>query len=160
MALKLQSKKRRSYVMKKLVIVLSVMFVLALALVPLASAQGGGTSVGGGFNGPQGVLVATDGSVWVIDSGLGGDTELPFVDPESGEDLGAFFGETARVVRIAPDGTQTVVATLPSLVFGEEAAGGARLALLDGTLYAVRRPSAAPALPCWTGRCMRLAASG
>jgi sugar lactone lactonase YvrE len=122
--------------MKKLVIVLSVIFVLALALVPLASAQGGGTSVGGGFNGPQGVLVAPDGSVWVIDSGLGGDTQLPFVDPNSGEEIGASFGETAQVVRIAPDGTQTVVATLPSLVFGEEAAGGARLALLDGTLYA------------------------
>jgi hypothetical protein len=122
--------------MKKLMLVVSTIFILALALVPLASAQGGGVSVGGGFNGPQGVLVAPDGSVWVIDSGVGGDTELAFVDPETGEDATATFGETARVVRIDPDGTQTVAATLPSLFLGEDALGGARLALMDGALYA------------------------
>ncbi len=38
---------------------------------------------------------------------------------------------------VAPDGTQTPIATLPSLVTPEgETLGGARLALLDGTLYA------------------------
>jgi hypothetical protein len=119
----------------------------------LASAQGGGTSVGGGFNAPQGVLVAPDGSVWVIDSGLGGDTEVAFVDPETGEDTTATFGETARVVRIDPDGTQTVAATLPSLFVGEEALGGARLALMDGVVYATSggwldpsRPIPSPAM--------------
>jgi sugar lactone lactonase YvrE len=131
-----KTKKRRSYVMKKLMLVVSTIFILALALVPLASAQGGGMSLGGGFNAPQGVLVAPDGSVWVIDSGLGGDTEVPVVDPETGEDATATFGETARVVRIDPDGTQTVAATLPSLFSGEEALGGARLALMDGAVYA------------------------
>jgi sugar lactone lactonase YvrE len=116
-------------------IVLAVMF----ALIPFAgvvSAQGGGTTVAGGFNGPQGVLVAPDGSVWVIDSGVGGDTEIPFFDPETGEETTATIGETARVVQIAPDGTQTVAASLPSVLVGMEASGGARLALLNGTLYA------------------------
>jgi len=122
--------------MKKLTVLVSVIFVLALGLVPFASAQEGGTSIGGGFNGPQGVLVAPDGSVWVIDSGMGGDTEMSFVDPNTGEEATATFGETARVVRIDPDGTQTVVANLPSMFVGEEASGGARLALMDGTVYA------------------------
>lgn len=122
--------------MKKLMFVVTVIFVLALALVPITSAQGEGTSIAGGFNGPQGVLVAPDGSIWVIDSGLGGDTEVAFVDPNTGEEAIANYGETARVVRIDPDGTQTVVATLPSMLMGEEASGGARLALMDGTLYA------------------------
>jgi len=122
--------------MKKLTVVVSVIFVLALALVPFASAEGEGTTLAGGFNGPQGVLVAPDGSVWVIDSGVGGDTEVAFVDPNTGESATATYGESARVVRIDPDGTQTVVATLPSMVVGTETLGGARLALVDGTLYA------------------------
>lgn len=122
--------------MNKLLAVASVLFVLALALAPITSAQGEGTTIAGGFNGPQGVLVAPDGSVWVIDSGLGGDTEVAFVDPNTGEEAIANYGESARVVRIDPDGTQTVVATLPSMLVGTEATGGARLALVDGTLYA------------------------
>lgn len=122
--------------MKKLTVVVSVIFVLVLALVPFASAQGGGTSIGGGFNSPQGVLVAPDGSVWVIDSGVGGDTEVAYVDPNTGGAATATYGESARVVRIDPDGTQTVAATLPSMVVGTEAVGGARLALMDDTLYA------------------------
>lgn len=44
-------------------------------------------------------------------------------------------GDTAQVVRVAPDGTQTVAGKLPSVLTGEEASGGSRLALLNGTLY-------------------------
>jgi sugar lactone lactonase YvrE len=128
--------KRRIQMSKKLMFAASLVFVLTLALVPFVSAQGGGETVAGGFNAPQGVLVAPDGSIWVIDSGLGGDTEITFVDPNTGEAATGAYGESARVVRIDPDGTQTVVATLPSLLVGEEAMGGARLALMDGTLYA------------------------
>ncbi len=88
-----------------------------------------------GFNGPQGILVDPAGAVWVIDSGVGGEEELTFVAPGEGA-VSAKFGETARVVRIATDGTQTDVATLPSIVAGQDTIGGARLALLEGTLYA------------------------
>jgi sugar lactone lactonase YvrE len=40
------------------------------------------------------------------------------------------------VVQIAPDGKQTVAATLPSIASPQEASGGSRLALLNGVLYA------------------------
>jgi hypothetical protein len=110
-------------------------FILA-ALGGVASAADGGTVVGSGFNGPQGVLVAPDGSVWVIDSGVGGDQELTMKNPETGEDTKVTIGETARVVQIAPDGKQTVAATLPSIASPQEASGGSRLALLNGVLYA------------------------
>jgi sugar lactone lactonase YvrE len=123
----------------KRITITSVMLVVILALLPFAgivSAQDGGTTVAGGFNGPMGVLVAPDGSVWVIDSGVGGDTEIPFFNPETGEEAMASVGETSRVVQIAPDGTQTVAASLPSVLVGMEATGGARLALLNGELYA------------------------
>lgn len=117
------------------------MMVVALALAMVASAgiagaQDGGTTVAGGFNSPQGVLVAPDGSVWVIDSGVGGEEEVPFVNVETGEETVAKMGDTARIVLIGTDGAQTVAAALPSLLVGQEATGGARLALLDGTLYA------------------------
>lgn len=115
-------------------VVVSVFLVAALAGV--ASAADGGTIVATGFNGPQGVLVVTDGSVWVIDSGVGGDQELTIKSPETGEDIKVTVGETARVVQIAPDGKQTVAATLPSIATPQEASGGSRLALLNGVLYA------------------------
>lgn len=84
----------------------------------------------------MGVLVAPDGSIWVIDSGTGGDTEVAGVDPGTGQPVTAKLGDSARVVQIAADGTQKVVANLPSIVQGMEATGGARLALLNGALYA------------------------
>lgn len=88
-----------------------------------------------GFNGPQGVLVDPDGNVWVIDSGVGGEEEIPFLAPGVGP-VTAKVGDSARVVKVASDGTQTEVAFLPSIASGQDLIGGARLALLDGTLYA------------------------
>jgi steroid delta-isomerase-like uncharacterized protein len=90
-----------------------------------------------GLNGPMGVLVDPAGPVWVIDSGIGGDTELSFINPFSGQEAPASFGQSARVLQIAPDSTPTEAASLPSVVINPpEAAGGARLAVLEGTLYA------------------------
>ncbi|GIK42183.1 MAG: hypothetical protein BroJett011_60160 [Chloroflexota bacterium] len=125
--------------MRKIMIVASLVFILTLALLPAAgvsSAQEDGTTVATGLNGPMGVLVAPDGSVWVIDSGMGGDTEVPGVDPATGEAITAKLGETAQVVQVTPDGAQNVVVNLPSLLQGMEASGGNRLALLNDTLYA------------------------
>jgi hypothetical protein len=116
------------------VVIVSAFIVAALAGV--ASAADGGTVIATGFNGPMGILVAPDGSVWVIDSGIGGDQEFTMKNPETGEDTKVTFGETARVVQVAPDGKQTVAATLPSYALGEETSGGSRLALLNGVLYA------------------------
>ncbi|MCB0063433.1 MAG: ScyD/ScyE family protein [Caldilineaceae bacterium] len=88
-----------------------------------------------GLNGPQGILVDADGAIWVIDAGLGGEDDLTFVAPGEGPVTGK-YGESARVVRIDADGTTTDVAMLPSIAAGQDIIGGARLALLDGTLYA------------------------
>jgi DNA-binding beta-propeller fold protein YncE len=117
----------------------SLVFIITLILfltAGVSNAQGGGTTVASGLNGPMGVLVAPDGSVWVIDSGLGGETEIPGVDPATGQPITATLGDTAQVVQVAPDGTQSTIVNLPSLLQGTEASGGNRLALLDGTLYA------------------------
>ena len=96
---------------RKTVSVIVLSLVLALLVAGVAGAQEAGTTIAGGFNAPQGVLVAPDGSIWVIDSGLGGDQETPFVNPGTGEVETATFGDTARVVQVAPDGSQTVVAS-------------------------------------------------
>lgn len=93
-------------------------------------------SIATGFNGPQGILLDADGNVWVIDAGVGGDMEIPFVNPETGEEENVLVGDTSRIVMVSPDGEQTEVATLPSLLTSQEANGGSRLAVLDGVLYA------------------------
>jgi sugar lactone lactonase YvrE len=126
-------------VLKLLLMALAVMAVISpvWAQPPLPEIEGG-EILASGFNGPQGVLVDADGNVWVIDSGLGGEDVIEFVAPANPDQpVPSPFGLTARVVRVAPDGEQTDVAVLPSVFAGElELIGGARLALLDGTLYA------------------------
>lgn len=90
-----------------------------------------------GLNGPMGVLATPDGNVWVIDAGVGGDTEIEFPDLTTGALKTVRLGDTSQIVRIDPDGSKTVVAVLPSLVISpEESFGGARLAMLDDALYA------------------------
>jgi transforming growth factor-beta-induced protein len=125
---------------KRIMLLASLCIALALVIAPLgqfALAQDGPEIIADGFNAPQGILVDPDGNIWVIDSGTGGDGTIEVTDPWSGEAMTATYGDTARVVKIdAADGSQTVVATLPSLLVGEEASGGNRLALLDGQLYA------------------------
>jgi len=104
----------------------------------MASAEVNGVSVAKGLNGPMGVLVAPDGSIWVVDSGVGGPTEIQIPNPAEPDKPEIIkIGNTARVIRITADGTQTEVASLPSvlMVAEGETAGAGRLALLDGTLY-------------------------
>ncbi|MCZ7540097.1 MAG: ScyD/ScyE family protein [Anaerolineae bacterium] len=121
---------------------LVVAFLIVLSVSGLAAAQPplpeipGATLVASGFNGPQGVLVDPEGNVWVIDSGVGGE-QVVQVQGEDGEMADASLGMSARIAMIAPDGTQTDVVMLPSIVLPiGETAGGARLVLLNGTLYA------------------------
>ena len=89
-----------------------------------------------GFSGPMGILMDADGNLWVIESGMGGDQQFSMTDPQTGEEVTVSAGNTARIVMIAPDGTQTEVAALPSIVLPEDTSGGNRLAILDGELYA------------------------
>ena len=109
---------------------------LVLAVMFVAHAQVGGDTFVEGLNGPMGLVVDAEGNLWIVDSGTGGDQELDVVNPETGEPITAPFGSTSRIIRVAPDGTQEVVAHLPSLAMGMETAGGSRLAILDGELYA------------------------
>ena len=101
---------------------------------PVAGADG--VVVAEGLNAPQGILVDDEGSVWVIESGLGGEEEIAIFSTQAMTDVTALFGPTTRVLRIAADGTQEEMAALPSLMVGGEGIGGGRLAILDGVLYA------------------------
>ena len=97
-----------------------------------------GTVVATGLNGPQDVYVADDGSIWVVDSGMGGDMQFTAADPASGGTRVATFGMSAQLVQVA-DGTQEIVTMLPSAMVGEgrqaETAGGGRIAVMDGEVY-------------------------
>ena len=80
-----------------------------LVLPVIASAQGSGTTVATGFNGPMGVMTASGGGFYVID--------------------------TTQVVMVGPDGSKQVLATLPT-VPGPEGGpvGGSRLVMINGML--------------------------
>lgn len=115
----------------RLAFLLSLLVFLGTAL-----GQPESTPFAAGLNGPMGLLVAPDGDVWVVDSGVGGDDTLEAMGPGTAEPESYPFGMSSRVVRISPDGTQTEVATLPSIVMGQEVSGGSRLAWHDGAVYA------------------------
>lgn len=107
---------------------------LAATLLGVALAQQPETLMTG-LNQPQDVLVGPDGTVYVADAGTGNGSGHA---TEAGIDLAdaSQLGDTARVIALRPDGTETVLAHLPSLPdpFGFEGAAG--LAMVDGSLYA------------------------
>ena len=74
----------------------------------------GGDIVMQGLNGPLGLFVDADGSLWVIDSGMGGSEAIQMNDPFTFEAADGTFGETSQVIKRSLDGTQEVVAMLPS----------------------------------------------
>ncbi|MEN8374753.1 MAG: ScyD/ScyE family protein [Gemmatimonadota bacterium] len=127
--------------MRNGVAVVGIVLALALAAMPLdvdaVAAQEAATTVMGELNGPMGVFVTSDGSVWVIDTGVGGDEVLTIPNPGTGVVGDYGFGESSRILRLAPDGEHTEVARLPSLYLAPgDGAGGSRVAVLDGTVYA------------------------
>ena len=117
-----------------------VMLTVTLALSALALAQSmmvKGVTVARGLNGPQGVLVAKDGSVYVVDAGLGGSLKVKITNPETGKPAVAGIGNSAHVYRIK-NGRSSVIANLPSVMIegpDGEATGGGRLAILGDQLY-------------------------
>jgi len=119
----------------------------ALFAASTVAAQEAGTVVIDGLNAPMDVMVTPDGSVWVADTGLGGETELQLLmwgdtEPDGdGEDKRSLwlFGETARVVRLTADGEESVFATLPSMTYPENPGynqGASGLAMAGGHIYA------------------------
>ncbi len=134
-------KMNRSSNLNRRLIILALVVVLGVAgLVGSAIAQesspAAGVVVAEGFNGPQGILVTRNGSLWVIDSGVGGINEASAMDPNTGEVVTAKVGNTSRVMQVQPNGTQTEISKLPSVVAGTDTTGGARLVILNGVLYA------------------------
>lgn len=113
----------------------TMVFMAFTLLFALATAQQG-TTIVSDLNGPMGLLVDDDGNLWVVDSGTGGEQVIDVTSPHTGQVMSATFGDTSQVIRIAPDGTQELIALLPSLNLGQEMVGGARLATLDGDIYA------------------------
>ena len=95
-----------------------------------------GTVLAQGLNGPQGVYVTADGTLWITDSGVGGSgTFTTPGGPGSTEPTVNRYGETARLVRVSPGGVTTDVATLTSVVGAEGPEGASRVVELGGTLY-------------------------
>lgn len=99
-----------------------------------AAAAPEGEVIAEGLNGPMGVFVGEDGSVWVIDSGMGGEEGIPFISVE-GQPITATFGMSARVVQVNPDGEQSDVVSLPSIGTPSDMIGGARIVVIDDVVY-------------------------
>jgi LPXTG-motif cell wall-anchored protein len=130
---------------------LLVIMALLVGMLPLSAAfaQDAATTgevIAEGLNGPMGVLVDPNGDIWVIDSGLGGEEVIDMLSPETGQPVTATVGLSARIVKIsAADSAMTDVASVVSIASPGGASGGARLALLDGELYATVSDWYAPA---------------
>jgi hypothetical protein len=95
-----------------------------------------------GFNNPRGLTFGPDGYLYVAEGGAGGDLStigLCKQVPGAGPYTGDF---TARISKVAPDGTvSTVVDGLPSSqinpALGSLVSGVADVAFIGGKLYAI-----------------------
>jgi sugar lactone lactonase YvrE len=102
-----------------------VLFLVASLLSPAtasaqATAPGGGTIVASGLNNPRFISVASDGTLYVGESGTGGAEQFTAPPPFGNGNRGM----TAQIVRVRPDGTKsTVVGSLPSQQLGMELIG-------------------------------------
>lgn len=90
--------------------------------------------VASGLNGPQGVHVTGDGTLWVTEDGVGGATT--FTGPAPQGPAEGNYGNSARVIRVAPDGTQDVVTTTLSVTApGIGPTGGGKIAVIGSGVY-------------------------
>lgn len=100
-----------------------------------------------GLINPRYVAVGDDGTVYVSEAGVGGDelvqppvdpAATPAATPVEGGDEGlppGTRGESGQVTMVAPDGTQSVLASgLPSYAMGVEVIGPAGIVFADGQL--------------------------
>lgn len=126
---------------KKLGIVFLMVILGAVSLV--AYGVGEAETVADGLNNPRGYAFAEDGTLFVADTGVGGDVEV------LGERGPVKLGNSGAVVAINPDGEKTVIIpNLPSadLGFGE-LSGPQTLLLTDETLWVGIGESVATASP-------------
>lgn len=117
--------------------------VLAFAVVPGLLAQSTNVSVfATGFNNPRGLKFGPGGNLYVAEGGAGG-TLSTVGRCKQAAGAGPYTGGfTARISKVAPDGTvSTVVDNLPSsqtnAATGSLVSGVADVAFINGTLYAI-----------------------
>lgn len=117
---------------------------IALGLASLALAQSSNVSVfAGGFNNPRGLKFGPDGNLYLAEGGAGGSTSTVGICDQVVAPIGPYTGGfTARISKIAPDGTVSTVADhLPSdqtsASQGSLVSGVADVAFLGNTLYAI-----------------------
>ena len=112
-------------------------------------ARAEGKTVAGGLNYPRYMAMDDAGNIYVTDPGVGGDEKLKGAggDPEAEGSRGS----TGQVLKIAPNGTKTVIAKgLPSYSSSEGSTGPEGIVLAGNVLYittvaAIGAPE--PALP-------------
>lgn len=120
--------------MKKIMLALSTVWLAALpAHAELLTAADGKVFLEG-LHAPQGILVRSDGSVIVTESGAGGDQDLDYFNPQSYAASAAKVGLSSRVHEVSADGEVRVLASLPSIAVEHELIGAARAVDLDGRL--------------------------
>ena len=121
--------------MKKIILALgATLFVSAAAQAEPISAADGQVFLDG-LHAPQGIMVRSDGSIIVTESGAGGDQDLAYFNPQSYAATAAKVGPSSRVHQVSADGTVSVLAALPSVAVEHELIGAARSVEVDGRLF-------------------------
>jgi hypothetical protein len=133
--------------MKKMLVIAKRSFLIGLITLALALAvfaQSGTVSVfAAGFNNPRGLTFGPDGNLYVAEGGAGGTMSSAGVCDQVVAPVGPYTGGfTARISKVAPDGTVTTVANnLPSDQTspdqGSLVSGVADVAFMGSTLYAI-----------------------
>lgn len=117
-----------------LIFVCALVFVFVAANALPSAAQGGPESLVSGLNSPRALFVADDGTVYVVEAGMGGTTPTGMTGPSG---LEALSGATGRVSSIGEDGTLTpVLNDLPSVdLGGSETAGPTALHVTESSVW-------------------------